>query len=115
MTDAELVKQLAYWQRQLRLQAWEITVELVPDRLLLERWAEVHIDAEHLRAHVRITDPAGTEGRRQQRFVRVPTIVESLVHELVEMLLDDESDRGKEQAINRVVYALLGGEKDNQR
>lgn len=111
MASETIHERLHKWQRRLRLEDWRITIELVPDRMLPDRWAEASIDVDHMQAHLRLEDEISRAGRATERFTPSPTIDESLVHELVEIVLFElcgEIDNvTKEIAINRIVAALM--------
>lgn len=113
MNDAQAT--LDFWQKKLRLCNWRITIEVEGDKHHSSRWGCVHVSSYDHTAKIRVVDVGG---RRAVDFHRpVPTIEASIVHELIEVVLSDVIDESggddkipslkKEQAVNRMVTALL--------
>ena len=109
----EITTLLAKWQKRLALQDWIITVELVPGKDLTDKWGNVYYDEYDSSACIKLTNEADRNPEARPRG-HVPTVEESLLHELLEIHLhrwkvpdDSLDDVLREQVINKIVRALI--------
>ena len=116
VTEEQLKARLEYWQKRLRLMHWRITVSFGADYSLPNSWADAAINRYDETADIKIVEPAARHNSR--RRTPIPEIEFSLVHELLEIVLDplleeckDVNELLKEQAINRIANALLESDR----
>lgn len=113
MTLDQLRERLAYWQRVLRLQDWDIEVRVVPQH---------HIDPDSPKATGRnkfhpvyrtslilVADPATCVSDHEAAFARSYDPEQTLLHELVHLLMPHvkESTDEAEYSVEAIANALL--------
>lgn len=111
----EITELLEKWQKRLALQDWIITVEIVPGKDLVNKWGNVYYDECDASACIKLTNEDDRSPELRPRG-HVPTIEETLIHELIEIHLHPwkvKREDGleydlREQAINKLVRALVG-------
>lgn len=111
VTLDDLQERLAYWQKVLRLQDWDVSVEIVRRHKVSGR-SMGHSDISDMKraAHILIADPSDYEGDWfDERFGDIERV---LVHELLHLNppLQDNS-RETEQTVHAISMALLGLER----
>lgn len=111
----QLRERLAYWQKVLRLQDWDIQIEIarMPQFTSPDRAAEIHIHYTHKRAFIRILDP---EDYSYNMVPWDPQDMEmSLVHELMHIYFYPAQDHMTyhelEQAVHSLATAFVGMER----
>lgn len=117
LTTKTAQKALAFWQKQLRVQDWNITVTVVRKSEVEGGYAEVETSYAYRSAKIRLVDPVDFEdsdGERER------DMEDSLVHELLHIVLKDcrihsKDDHGnltntgvaEERAIDALAGALV--------
>lgn len=114
MSDEKLKSFLAYWQKRLRLEDWDIVLEVVR----LKEWLTLGKDAYT----AGVCAPSQSCGWARIRLLHIDDIPEdavpsikdpevTLVHELLHLLIPVSSPEGGdvhgERAINRIAEALV--------
>jgi hypothetical protein len=103
-------ERLAVWQRRLNLSQWNISVlmsrtsDLKPKTL-----GNIHWDADHHSAVIRVLDPADYQLPHQAMLEDMEfTVVHELLHlELSSLPKSDASRSDEEHAVNQIAAALL--------
>jgi hypothetical protein len=108
LTQAELDKLCALWQKRLRLQDWRVTVKLVRKYDLPDCYAECVPHSRTKIAKIKIADPSD----RDPEWVDETELEWSLVHELMHLYCPDYSpgddeDVEFETMLNLVSEALV--------
>jgi hypothetical protein len=108
VTQAELDKLCALWQKRLRLQDWRVTVRLVRKYELPDCYAECVPHSRTKIAKIKIADPSD----RDPEWVDETELEWSLVHELMHLYCSDYSpgddeDVEFETMLNLVSEALV--------
>lgn len=107
MTQAELESLCAKWQKRLRLQDWNVKVEVVRFFDIPEKLGEAEIHNQRKEAVIRII---GESDRREQRDTPVEhTLIHELLHLHFEPFWDQDKYTEMEQAINLITGALYDG------
>ena len=110
LTQAQLEERLAYWQKQLRLQDWDVEIRMVRrfeagDHEGSMAYVEVYLPKRHARINFiepRDVDPEGWPVESMER---------SLVHELLHLHMwpfNPEDDTPAYTAMEQAVHALAG-------
>lgn len=113
MTIEEVRERLAYWQRVLRLQDWDLGVVFVDQRDLpsMTHRATIEQQRNYRRALIRIADPetARFENRDFHAHFGSDDIELSLVHELVHLLMpvDGMPEDAEEYAVEAIAKTVL--------
>jgi len=100
---------LLYWQRQLRLEDWDVHVDVVPAYQLGGDLGRCEVQHNTRRARIRIADPATIEGDPNPS---VGDMEATLVHELLHVafpgdLSDGSTSTAGEQATEATAQALV--------
>lgn len=108
MTQIELDKLCALWQKRLRLQDWRVTVKLVRKYELPDSYADTLPHGKTKAAKIRIVDP----GDRNPEWADETELEWSLVHELLHLYCPDlspgdDEDVDFETMLNLVSEALV--------
>ena len=103
MTQQELESLCAKWQRRLRLQDWNVTVELVRHFDIPDRVDEASMQIERKEATIKIVSPAD---RHEQDNPFEHTLIHELLHLHFEPFWNNEKGVEMEQAINLIAGAL---------
>lgn len=108
MTQAELEKLCALWQKRLRLQDWRVTVQLVRKYVLPDCHAEIESHSRTKIAKMKIVAP----GDRDPEWADETELEWSLVHELMHLYCpdyspSDDEDVEFETMLNLVSEALV--------
>lgn len=117
LTPEQLQERLAYWQKVLRLQDWNIYARIVRGYEMENPNAMAHINVVYCNksAIIRIMDPIDYE----PDIVTPQDMEQSLVHELLHIHLwalnDDDTHNEMEQAIEAMSMALVQLERGKQR
>lgn len=113
MTIEHLRERLAYWQRVLRLQDWDIVLDFADQRDMPSMTHRGSLEAQwnYRRALIKIADPATTRFENlafHQRFGS-DDAEHTLVHELVHLILpsDGVPEDAEEYAVESLTKALL--------
>jgi hypothetical protein len=113
-TGSFVKAKLAYWQPRLELQAWTISVVMAhAGDLKPETLGNIHWDARHKTAVIRVLDPSdyrlSCAGTMKDMEV---TLVHEMVHLELSSLPRSQASRAEEErAVNRITDALLGLER----
>ena len=114
--DKQLQGALKFWQKELRIQDWDITVEFVRS---FNMGREAHGHCHYVRplkeAHIRIIDPKDVD-----EALLIPFDAEqTLVHELLHISMFDDSENGSdkdilmEQFVNSMAKTLVKIKRGN--
>ena len=116
--DKQLKDAMKFWQKELRLQDWDITVEFVR---LFDMGREAHGHCHYVRplkeAHIRIIDPKDVDGTLLIPFDAEQTLVHELLHIPICMFDDSENGSDKdilmEQFVNSMAKTLVKIKRGN--
>ena len=113
LSDIDHSGLLEYWQRQLRLQDWDIDVEIVRPLAIEGKAGDTRTTREVRQAWIRISDPSLSEQDFPEHFLDIEV---TLVHELLHVAFaaNIETHDEVEPAIDataRALVALNRGEK----
>jgi hypothetical protein len=104
---------LAYWQRQLRIQDWDITLDVVPARVISAAAGCSTNCPGRRNAHIRLADPATLDPDAGSDYTDQEV---TLVHELLHVALAAIPDHGPiEPAIDSLARALVHLNRGNRR
>lgn len=108
MTQAELNKLCALWQKRLRLEDWRVAVKVVRKYALPDCYADCLPHGRTKVAKIRIADPAD----RDPEWADETELEWSLVHELMHLYCpdyspSDDEDGEFETMLNLVPQALV--------
>ena len=104
--SSELV---AYWQRQLRIEDWDIQVDTVPAHIIDGKAGQCSTWAALGRARIRLADPATLTPETCPIYNDLES---TLVHELLHVAIpadqeDGRASEGQERAIEGIAQCLV--------
>lgn len=114
MNQKQARKLCREWQKELRLQDWDISIAVVPQHEMgSDNRGDIAMKMELRVAHICIVKESHTTW--QPRFGPEQTIVHELLHPHFQPFWDDSKELEMEQAIEAIAAALVSAKRDGPK